>query len=810
MDTLFQDVRYALRGLRKTPGFALVAILTIGLAVGANTTVFTMMERFVLKPLPGVPETDRLVVLNTGAPAGGTWSVSYPEYRAWRDGARAFEGIAVQSIVQLSLRTDGPAQRAWGVFTSWNIFKTLHVRPMLGRDFAPADEANATTTAVISHALWQRVFAGDSGVVNRHVMLNGNDFTIVGVLPKDFTGSTVGLSFDLWVPITLHELLTPQRGALTSPGWRWLDAVARLKPGVSIEQARQDINLVHRGLAETEPSHRNTTAVLEQFGYEEDGPVTWFRPLTAALLGVTLLVLLIACANLANLLLARALTRQREIGIRLAVGAGRVRLVRQLMTESLVLALAGGVLGIVIALWGRDSIRAFVPPSNVPIGFDMPLDARVLGFALLATLVTGVVFGLIPALQASRTDVVPALRDGAATGPAHRSRVQAALVSSQVALAIVSLVCAGLFVRGLQKAQAVDTGVGDPDRLLLAGTSLYLAGYSSDSTGLPVLERLLSEVRSLPGVTSASVSTFVPLGFGGWSSNSMDIEGYEFRPDENNDIVTASVGSDYFETVRTPVVQGRGITADDVRGSQPVVVVNESFVRHYWPGREPLGRQLRTSGGTWRTVVGVARDAKIRSLNETTRPLAYFPIQQRYSSGFTLHVRTGGDPRLLQQALRRTFERVDPNLPFNDVRTFAENAGAVTFIQDMGASMLAAFGLLALTLAAIGLYGVLSYSVAQRTREMGVRIAIGASRRDVLWLVVGRAMRLAGIGLGVGVVLAVGAGQLLRSQIFGVSPLDPVTFASVIGILAAVALVAAWVPGRRASKVDPIIALQAE
>ena len=808
METLLQDIRYALRGLRKTPGFALIAVLTIGLAVGANTTVFTIMERFVLEPLPGVPETDRLVTPRTGAPGGGTWSVSYPDYRVWREGSRAFEGIAVESQIQLSLRTDGPAQRAWGSFSSWNLFQTLRVRPILGRAFSPEDEAQATTTTVISHALWQRVFAGDSGVVGRHVLLNGNDFTIIGVAPRGFGGTEVGLAYDLWVPVTLNDLLTPSRGALTSYGWRWLDAVARLKPGVTIEQARQDLASLQRGLAQTQEEDRNTTAVVERFG--DENAVSWFRPLTAALLGVTALVLLIACANLANLLLARAIARRREIGIRLAVGAGRARLVRQLLTESVLLALGGGALGILVAMWGRDSVWAFVPAAPVPISFEMPLDTRVLGFALLATLFTGVVFGLIPALQASRIELVPALRDGAAAGPARRSRLQATLVAAQVALAVVSLVCAGLFVRGLQRAQSVDTGIGDPDGVLLVGTNLFLGGYTSDSTGRPVLERLLAEVRALPGVRSASVATLVPLGFGGRSSSSFDIEGYEFRPDENGAIPWSLVGSDYFETVRTPLLRGRGITAEDRRESQRVAVVNEAFARRYWPGREALGRQLRFSGGTWRTVVGIARDGKYESLSEPAQPVVFVPIQQGYSSGFTLHVRTDGDPRRLQQALRAIFERVDPNLPFNDVRTFAQNMAAVTFVQDMGASMLAAFGLLALLLAAIGLFGVLSYSVAQRTREMGVRIAIGASRRDVLGLVVGRAMRLTALGLGIGIVLAAGAGQLLRSQIFGVSPLDPATFVTVVALLSAVAFLAAWLPARRAARVDPIIALQAE
>ena len=808
MEALLQDVRFALRGLRKSPGFALVAVLTIGLALGANTTVFTMMERFVLNPLPGVPETDRLVVLNTGAPGGGQWSVSYPDYRVWREGSRSFEGIAVQSLVELNLRTEGPSQRAWGSFASWNLFQTLHVRPILGRAFGPDDEAQATTTAVISHAFWQRVFAGDSGVVGRHVMLNGHDFTIIGVLPEGFSGTQVTLAFDLWVPVTLRELLARGRGALTNHGFRWLGAVARLRPAVSVEQARQDINSVHRGLADTEESDRNTTVVVQRFG--DVGETARFRPLTAALLGVTLLVLLIACANLANLLLARAIARHREIGVRLAIGAGRARLVRQLITESMVLALGGGALGILVAVWGRDCIRAFVPTAPAPIDYEMPFDAGVLGFALVATLLTGVVFGLAPALQASRIDLVTALRDGAAAGPARRSRLQSALVAGQVALAMVALVCAGLFVRGLQRAQAVDTGIGEPDRVLLVGTSLYLAGYSSDSTGLPVLERLLAEVRALPGVRSASVATMVPLGVTNWVTSPMEIEGYEFRPDEESTIPWSAVGSDYFETVRTPVLRGRGITAEDQRGAQPVVVVNEAFARRYWAGREAIGRQLRIFGVTWRTVVGVVRDGRYQSLGEQAQPLVYFPIQQRYASGFTLHVRASGDPRLLQQSLRQAFERVDPDLPFNDVRTFSEHMGPASFVQRIGAWLLSTFGALALVLATVGLHGVLSYSVAQRTREIGVRIAIGASRRDVLDLVVGRALRLTAAGLGVGIVLAAGAGSLLRSQIFGVSPLDPVTFVGVLVLLSAVALLAAWLPARRAARVDPIIALQAE
>ena len=806
METLLQDIRYALRSLRKSPGFALVAILTIGLAVGMNTVAFTWMERFVLNPLPAVPRSGELLAVVSAGPGGDIWQMSYPNYRDWREGVRSFEGLTAQSFEELSLRTTGPAQRAWGVFAAANYFEVLRVRPALGRAFRPEEETQAAPVAVISHDLWQRTFAGDSGVVGRHVMLNGHDFTIIGVAPARFAGTISVLRFDLWVPVTVYGLLTPNRGLLASRGDNNFDGIARLKPGVTIEQARQEINALNRRLADTYPNLRNTNVSVRWFS--DAGTSQFFRPLMGALLGITVVVLLVACANLANLLLARAAARRREIGIRLAVGAGRIRLVRQLLTESLVLALSGGVVGVLIALWGKDTMTALLPAAPYPIFVSYDLDARVLGVAFAVSVLTGVVFGLMPALQASRVDLVPALRDGAATGPVSRSRVQAALVAAQVALSLVCLVCAGLFVRGLQRAQSIDTGMHDPQHVLLANTNFFRAGYS-DSTGPAALERLLDRVRALPGVRSASVATMLPLGLGGWNSMSAGVEGYTFRTDETTAIPFSHVGPDYFETIGTPIVRGRGFTAEDREAALQVAVVNETFARRYWAGQDPIGRHI-TINGQERTVVGLSRNTAHEQLGGPTPPVFFRPILQSWQPSFTLHVRTAGDPRALQQALRRAFEEVDPGLPVTDVRTLAEHIGAASFIQRIGAWALAAFGVVALVLSAVGLFGVLSYSVAQRTREMGVRIAVGASRRDVLALVVGKAMRLTAVGLGVGIVLAAGAGQLLRSQILDVSPLDPVTFAGVTALLAVVALLAAWLPARRAARVDPIIALQSE
>ena len=806
METLFQDIRYALRSLRKSPGFAIVAVLTIGLAVGMNTVAFTWMERFVLRPLPGVPASDELIAVVSAGPGGDIWQMSYPNFRDWREGVRSFEGLTAQSFEELSLRTTGPAQRAWGVFAAANYFDVLRVRAALGRTFRPEEETQATPVAVISHDLWQRAFAGDSGVVGRHMMLNGHDFTIIGVAPEKFAGTINVLRFDLWVPVTLYELLTPNRGALSGRGENWLDGIARLKPGVTIAQARQEINALNRRLADTYPNLRNTAVSVRWFS--EAGGTQFFRPLMGALLGVTVVVLLVACANLANLLLARAAARRREIGIRLAVGAGRGRLVRQLLTESLVLALSGGIVGVLIALWGKDSMTALLPAAPYPIFVAYDLDARVLGVAFAMSGLTGVVFGLVPALQASRVDLVPALRDGAATGPVSRSRVQAALVAAQVALSLVCLVCAGLFVRGLQRAQSLDTGMRDPQHVLLANTNFFLAGYS-DSTGPAALDRLLERLRALPGVRSASVATMIPHNLGGWNSMGIDVEGYTFQPDEIAAIPYNRVGPDYFETIGIPIVRGRGITLEDRAASLPVAVVNEEFARRYWAGQDPLGKHI-TVNGQQRAVVGVARNTGHDRLGGPTPPVFFRPVLQSWSSSFTLHVRTAGDPLAIQQAVRRAFAEVDPGLPLTDVRTLAEHIGAAAFVQRIGAWVLAAFGVVALVLSAVGLFGVLSYSVAQRTREMGVRLAVGASTRDVLALVVGKAMRLTAVGLGVGIVLAAGAGQLLRGQIFGVSPLDPVTFVAVVALLAAVAFLAAWLPARRAARVDPIVALRSE
>jgi len=805
MSTLWQDVRYALRTLRKSPGFALVAVLTVGLAIGANTTVFTWMERLVLHPLPVIPEADRLALLGSARRGGAPSQITYAMFQAWREGARTFDGVAAQAPVQLSLRAAGPVQRAWGVFASWNLFRTLRVRPAIGRDFLPDEEARGAPVAVISHALWLRAFAGDSAVVGRQAALNGRDFTIVGVLPRRFLGTDVGLSYDVWVPLTLRETLRPERDVLANPGHHWLWGVGRLKPGVGLDQARRDLDGVQRGLEDAGLAVAGVTVAVRPLGATAQGSA--IRTVTTVLLGITVLVLLVACANLANMLLARAAMRSREMGVRLAVGAGRWRLVRQLLTESAAIALAGGGLGVLIALWASDALRGFVPPSPVPIGLEMYLDWRVLGTAGLVTLGTVLAFGLVPALRATGVDVTRSLRAEPGAPSRRGSRLQSVFVCTQIALSLVSLVCAGLFLRALQSVRAVDVGLREPELVLLVSTNLFRAGVS-DSAGPAVVDRLLGEVAAVPGVRSASAANWVPLGPGGgssvfvWVGGSADSSGMAL-------VHYNGVAPDYLATMGIALLRGRGITADDRGGREPVAIVNEAFAARHWPGRDPLGRRIRFPDRRWHTVVGVARNVRL-ALGEAPEPAVYTALAQDYAPDLVLHVRATADPRSLVPALRRAFQRVHPGLPFVDVRTLAEEMGFATLLQKVASWMLASFGALALALATVGLYGVMAFSVAGRTREIGVRVALGADRMAIARMVLVGALRLVVVGMGIGGILALGAGRLVRSQILGVSPTDPVTFLGAGLLLTGVAGLAAWLPARRAAAVDPVVALRAE
>lgn len=805
MRSLFDDLRLAIRTLTKTPGTTAVALLSLGLGVGAMTTVYTWTDRFVLHPLPVVAQVDRLVWLQTVRHDGSRLLISYPLYRDWAERNRVFDGLGIKSLQQFGVRErDGEgAERAWGLMASGNYFDILGSRAQIGRTFLAGEEDRAAQVVVLGHDFWSRRFGADPSIVGRPIVVNGQTFEVIGVMPPRFGGSYVGLNLDVYVPITTYQSLLGGGDRLQQRGSSFLEGVARLKPGVSMVAAREDLRRVARELDQIHPDGVNLAWIAP---IDEQGPPT-LKPVLAALLGVTGLVLLIACANVANLLLVRAQARQREIGVRLALGAGRRRLVRQLMTESAVLAGGGGAIGVLCAHLGRRGMLALIPPVPYPVATDIEVSVRVLAFALGLATLTVFVFGLWPALRASRPDLVGVLKDSP-TGGRGRAGARSILVGAQVALAVVSLACAGLFLRALDRSRNLDPGFREPGSVLLVDTDLTIAGLA-DTTGRETMGRLFERVRALPGVENAAAASFVPLGWSCCSSADTEIEGYAPAPGETVDRVYSRVTDGYFETMGVELVAGRGFRATDRAGAPSVVVVNETFARRYWPGLEPIGRRIRQLGA-WSTVVGVARDGHYRTLTDTPFPLVYRTWAQSFDPSVTVHIRATGDPKALIPAIRHEFQAVNVDLPFLDPRSMRDQMGQSTVGQEIGSRTLALFGGVALLLAAIGIYGVMAYSVSQRTREIGIRVALGAAVGDVTRMVVKQGLAITGIGVLAGAVLALGAGRLLQSLLLGVSPNDPLTYLVIVAALGVVAAVASIVPARRAAKVDPVVALKAE
>ncbi len=809
MSTIWHDIRFALRSFAREPGLTLVAVLSLGLGIGASATVFTWLQGMVLDPLPAVPEWERLVVADTKSPEGGTWSVSWPDFHDWRESAGTVDLTAWQ-MMQVGIRDgSGPTERAWGMLTSGNYFEDLQVGATIGRLLRMDDERNRTPVAVLGHGYWQRRFASDSGVVGRTISLNGAAYTIVGVAAPRFGGTYIGLNLNLYVPITTLPLLTTDgEVALQDRQRRSLGVVGRLKPGATIEQAAAELDPLARRVGAAGGLAEPLGAVVRAHN-TVDAPGA-MRPVLSALLVLAGLVLLIACANIANLLLARAIARRREVAVRMAVGASRSRLVRQLLTESLTLAAVAGAFGVFVSLWGRDLMLALLPAVPYPVGLNFELEPRVIAFAVAITAGAAVAFGLVPALQASRPELVPTLKDEIGDGAGTRGRLQGALVVAQVALSLVTLVSAGLFVRTLDRYRNMDTGMRSLDRVLLVGTDLRLSGVSNDSAQVAVVRGLLERVRNLPGVDAAATARAVVLGPGPIATTAMTIDGYASRPNENLNIGLNLVSGDYFKTTGIDLLDGRDFRDADLADGAAVAVVNEAFVRKYLAGRTAIGATLRIGGGQPVSIVGVVATSKYDSYTEGPTPMVFRPLGIGAGpAAFTLHVRsTGANPLDLTASIRTAFAEVSGELPFLDPRSMADFTTIPYWPQKIGAIMLASVGVLALLLAAIGIYGVMSYTVNRRAREIGVRVALGAERRDVIGLVVGRALRLAGLGLLVGGGAALGAGQLLESQLEGVSPSDPLTFATIIGLLGLVALLASWLPARRAAKADPLVVLR--
>ena len=806
------DLRHAVRTLERSPLLTLVVVVSLALGIGANTTMFSLVNALLLRPAPA-NHPERLASVFTSESDGRRYGASsYPDYLDYRDRNPAFESLAAFSPSPMSLTVAGKSQRLLGTIVSGNYFSMMEVRPALGRTLLPDDDLpGAPPVVMVSHGLWTRRFGSDPALVGRPLSINGHPFQVVGVLPSSFRGAVMGITPDLFVPFSTVALAHPGSDRLDHRGNRGLLLTGRLKSGRTPADAQREMNGVRMALAREYPtdSARVATVLPESESRifpSIRGAVVAF---TALLVSVVGLVLLVACANVAGLMLARGAARRREIGVRLALGASRGRIVRQLLCESLLLGLLGGAAGLGLAYWGTDLLLAFKPPVPIDITLDLRPDLAVMVFTLVLSLATGVVFGLLPALEATRVDLLPAINE-TPTGTRRGSRLRSSLVVAQVAVTLLLLLGAGLMLRGLSRAARLDPGF-DVDHTVAVSFDLRLRGYD-DARGKAFERELLERVAALPRVRGAALDEHLPLGFGGQSSG-IAIEGHTPGPREILEIGSDVVSAGYFATLGLPIVMGRDFGPQDHEGARGVAIVNQTFARRFWPGSDPIGRRLSldtSGGGGWLEVVGVAKDSKYRTLGEDPRPFFYLPLSQVYGPEMTLVVRADGDPRTMLASVRRAALSLDPGLPLFDEKTMFEHLGITLFPSRLASTVLGVFGLMAMILAAVGLYGVVAFAVGQRTREIGVRVALGASPRDVQGLIVGQGLKLAVIGIAIGLAAAAVTMRLTASLLFGLSPTDPATFAGISLLLLSATLFASWLPARRAARVDPMSALKHE
>jgi predicted permease len=823
---LVQDLRYAARMLWKHPGFTAAVVLTLALGIGANTAIFSVVNATLLQHLP-VEGRDRLVYVYRGT--GGVFS--YPAYSWLRDGNGVFDGFAAWGGIIASLNAEGAAELVDGVIVTGNFFEVLGVRPGRGRLISPADDLKpgGHPVVVIGHDFWQSRFAAAPDIVGRAIRLNGHPFTIIGVAPAGFNGPRVLDSRNLYVPMMMQAIMRPPRAGysgeqdpdlLNHKTNSWLFGIGRLKPGRDADQATAELGTLTGSFYETQVGKPLqpplATAVPVDAGSQGDRQ----RMVSVALLlgGTVGAVLLIGCANIANLLLARAASRRRELAVRVAIGASRARVIRQLLAESLLLALIGGAAGVGLAWAAVRGFEAAPLPAGAP-SLDLSIDGRVLLFSLGLSLATGILFGLAPALQASRRSLVPALKDGAQDERrSARFSLKRSLIVAEVALSMVLLIAAGLFVRSLQAAQRIDPGF-DADKLISAPLGINLLRYTTQQ-GRDFYQRLVERVEALPGVEAATVAR-VRLLSGNTRVLSLHIEGressHERSQSEGGSAATGHtatnaniVGAGFFETIGIPVLLGRAFTTQDDGAHPPVAIVNETIVKMHFEGNSPIGQRISVTGpdGPWREIVGVVRDSKYANLGEGALPLTYLPLAQNHETGMTLYVRAAVTPASLVPAVRREIQALEPNLPVPNIETVSDSVASSLYGRRVGAWLIGVFGGLAVVLAAVGIYGVLSFSTARRTHEIGIRLALGAEARDVFLLVLRDGMLLVTAGIAIGLVGALVAGRSLTTFLYGVTPADSRTLVSTTIILGTVALAACAIPARRAMRVDPIVALR--
>ena len=825
-DELRQDLRYAVRGLVKSPGFTAVALVTLALGIGVNTVIFSAVNAILLREMP-VAQPHELVDIHIRSIRSESLygSLSYQDFVSLRDGNETLSGMFAVGHISVRATLGNEPEQLTGEIVSGNYFDVLGVRPALGRGFLEGEDITRGThpVVVISHGLWQRQFGGDPDIIDRTIILNEIRFTVVGVAPPEFRSSTLAQASDLWVPMAMQATMRrPSAGLrrslggddlLGSRGASWVNATGRLSPGTSRQQASVDLNFIAERLAEAFPDS-NRDRRINLTGHNDGSP---FRRVLGSvfmlLSGITGLVLLIACANITNLLLARATTRGREIAIRLALGIDRMRLVRQLLTESAVLALAGGVVGVGLAAWAVGLINTVGLPSGFGTfvtALDISIDGRVLTYTAGLSLLTGVMFGLVPALQSSRADFVGALKDegGGGSGGAGMGRGAARLrhsfVVGQVAVSFVLVIATGLLLRTFFYVRTVDPGFAVENRLL-ATVSLDLPRYSEDA-GRLFYGRLKEGLEAQPGIESVSMARTVSLG-GASRRYGIAIEGHD--PDERHQVRANVVGADFLKTMAIPLLRGRDFDPSDRPESPGVAIITEAMAERFWPDEDPIGQRF-IQGSTPVEVIGVARNSKQVSLRDDRESFYYRPLSQLYESGVTLHIRTTGEPAQMAAAVRRTVQRLEPNLPISNVRTMAQQFDVALAPERLATTLITVFGVLAAVLAMVGVYGVIAYSVTQRTHEIGVRVALGAEHRTIFGLIVRHGITMVLVGSAIGAAMALAATRLLAGLLFGVSPTDPATFLAATCLFGLAAFLACVVPARHAMRVDPIAALRCE
>jgi len=823
MEALWQDIRYAARLLAKSPAFTALAVFALALGIGANTAIFSLVNAVLLRPLAGVEAADQLVAFERLQGGTNYYNFGYPDYLDYRDQNKTFSGLAAHVGTPLSF-AGNTTERIRGDVVTGNYFSILGVRPALGRLLEPEDDqaGGAAAVAVISHGLWQRAFGSDPEIIGQSINLNGYNFTIVGVAAQEFAGTATGSSFDVWLPMAMQPQAIPRMsaGILQDRSAGWIAIFGRLKAGVRLPQAEAEIAAISSNLAQAYPETNQTRSarLVAGLGLTSSDRES-FRCFLGLLFAAVVLLLLITCGNVATLLMVRATSRRREIAMRLALGASRSRLIRQLLTEGVMLSLLAGALGLLLARWMADLILAFQQPAYGLRGLDTGLDFNVLGFSLALSVLTGILFGLVPALQAAKPDLVASLKDGAPAGGFHKSRLQSSLVAFQVGLALVLLIGAGLAVRTMQKIVAIDRGFDTNNRLLMS-LDLSIQGYNAEAGGA-FYEQLIRQLASTPGVVSASFAKTVPPN--DWSDRlSIFLEGQEppqeaLRASDDLGIRTDAnrIAPGYFRTLNIPLLQGRDFTEADRAGTPAVAILNQTLAEKLWPGESAIGKRLAvpSPNGPRRPpveIIGVVQDTRYRTLLSDAPPILYLPVLQAYDGRTTLVIHTTGEPAAMIETIRNAVAQVAKNLPLFAIKSLSEQVATTLWQQRLAASLIGIFGGLALVLAAIGLYGVIAHSVTQRTREIGIRMALGADYTNIVGLMVKQGLGLAATGTTLGLVAALALTRLMSSLLYEVSATDPATFVLASLGLIAVASLASYIPARRATRVDPMVALRHE